>query len=146
MSKRSCGDCTKCCEGWLVGEALGHKFYQSKPCHFIAIGKGCTVYAKRPQDPCVSFKCAWLADESIPEWMKPSEVNAIITQKTKNGIEYIFLVEAGSTLSSRALTWVIEYALSNKLNLVWSVEGGLHWFGSPEFNQLMMEEQGPTSK
>lgn len=144
--KRECGTCTKCCEGWLVGEALGYKFYAGKPCHFVAIGKGCSVYAKRPKDPCVSFKCEWLTNENIPEWMKPSEINAIITQKVKNDIEYISLVEAGSILSSCVLTWVIEYALSKNLNLVWFVEGGFHWFGSPEFNQLMMEEQAPINK
>ena len=65
MSKRSCGSCTKCCEGWLSGEALGHKFYPGKPCHFIAIGKGCSVYAKRPQEPCVSYKCGWISNEAV---------------------------------------------------------------------------------
>ena len=63
--KRECGTCTKCCEGWLTGEALGHNFYPGKPCHFLAVNKGCTVYAKRPKDPCSSYKCAWLANEDI---------------------------------------------------------------------------------
>lgn len=141
MSKRSCGDCTKCCEGWLEGEALGHKFYPGRPCHFIAIGKGCSVYSKRPKDPCQSYKCAWLVDENIPEWMKPSEINAIVDYRTtSNGISYISANEAGSILSSQVLTWIIQYALSNNLNLLWKVNQGLHWIGSPEFIEAIQED------
>lgn len=134
MSKRSCGDCTKCCEGYLEGKALGHSFYRGKPCHFLAIGKGCTVYAKRPKEPCQTYKCAWLIDENIPEWMKPSEVNAIIDySQTKSGIPYVRVNEAGSVLSSKVLTWVIQFCLSNNLNVYWTVDGGHNWFGTPEF-------------
>ena len=140
MSKRTCGNCTKCCEGWLDGEALGYKFYAGRPCHFIAIGKGCSVYSKRPKEPCQSYKCAWLLDENIPEWMKPSDVNSILDYRTtSNGIPYMSLIEAGSTLSSQVLTWVIQAALKNKANLIWRINGGMHWIGSPEFIQAIQE-------
>lgn len=137
--KRECGTCTKCCEGWLTGEALGYKFYQGKPCHFVAIGKGCAVYAKRPKDPCVSYKCAWLTNDAIPEWMKPSEINTIIDERIEEGIKYLSVNEAGSKLDSAVLTWIIEYALANQLNLLWTVNGGEHWIGSPEFNKFMIK-------
>lgn len=140
MNSRSCAGCTKCCEGWLTGEALGQTFYPGKPCHFISIGKGCSVYAKRPKEPCQSFKCAWLIDKNIPEWMKPSDINTILTYKEINGIPYLSVIEAGSVLSAKVLTWVIQYALSNKINLYWQVEGGTNWVGSPEFNQAIQEE------
>jgi hypothetical protein len=135
--KRECGTCTKCCEGWLTGEALGHNFYPGKPCHFLAINKGCTVYEKRPKDPCSSYKCAWLANEDIPEWMKPSEVNAIITEKQINGIPYLSVKETGSTLNSKVLTWLILYALKNTLNIYWQIDGGANWIGSKEFLEEM---------
>jgi hypothetical protein len=139
MNKRQCGTCTKCCEGHLTGDALGHTFYRGKPCHFIAIGKGCTVYAKRPKEPCQSYKCSWLKNEDIPEWMKPNEINAIISEKEINKIKYFELVEAGETLRSRVLTWVIEYCMSNQINLVWRVEGGDHWIGNQEFVTAIRE-------
>jgi hypothetical protein len=138
MSKRTCGTCTKCCEGWLSGEALGHKFYGGKPCHFIAIGKGCTVYAQRPKDPCVSFKCGWLSNADIPEWFKPDEINAIIKFDEVKGIPRITLIEAGGILESKVLSWFIQYALSKQLNFAWQINGGINWIGSPEFNQAMI--------
>ena len=139
--KRECGACTKCCEGWLAGEALGHKFFQGKPCHFIAIGKGCSVYAKRPKDPCITYKCAWLTNENIPEWMKPSEINAIIDNANINTISYLRVIEAGSQLDSAVLTWIIQYALGNNINLYWEVNGGKNWFGSQEFSDAMTQSQ-----
>jgi hypothetical protein len=143
MEKRSCGTCTKCCEGYLSGEALGHTFYLGKPCHFLAIGTGCTVYEKRPKDPCVSYKCAWLTNTDVPMWMKPSDVHAIIDSKIINGVEYFRVTEAGITLDSKVLTWAIEYALRTKSNLLWKVAGGFHWLGSSEFNVIMQKEYFP---
>jgi hypothetical protein len=133
MYKRSCGDCTKCCEGWLQGEALGHKFYPGKPCHFIAIGKGCTVYAKRPKEPCQTYKCAWLIDEDIPEWMKPSDINTILTYREVNGIPYLHIKEAGSELSSKVLSWAFLYCLRKNMNLYWEINGGANYMGSKDF-------------
>ena len=145
MTKRSCGDCTKCCEGWLSGEALGHSFYKGKPCHFITIGKGCSIYAKRPKDPCQSFKCAWLSDENIPEWMKPSDIDTIFIHKTVKDIPYLCLVEAGSNLSSKVLTWAIQYVLANNMNFYWEIDGGANWIGSPEFGLALQENSNKQS-
>ena len=134
--KRECGSCTKCCEGTLIGEALGHSFFLGKPCHFVAIGKGCTVYAKRPQDPCVTYKCEWLVNPNIPEWLKPDAVNVIIDQREIEGQTYLNLREAGATVSSKVLNWFIQYVLQNQLNAVWQVEGGNYWMGNAEFVKL----------
>jgi hypothetical protein len=133
MNKRECGTCTKCCEGHLIGEAKGHKFYNGKPCHFISIDKGCSIYSERPEYPCVSYKCGWLLDLDIPEWLKPDAVNVIIDFREVEGHQYINLIEAGSTVSSKVLNWFIQYALNNQLNAVWQVEYGMNWIGSSEF-------------
>lgn len=136
--KRSCDGCTKCCEGYLVGEAEGHKFYPGMPCHFVKMGKGCAIYANRPKDPCVEYKCLWVQSDDIPEWAKPSEIKAIIDErKTDSGIGYLKVTEAGAILDSRLLSWVFEYALNKGLNLMWTVEGGFHYIGSTEFVQEM---------
>jgi hypothetical protein len=136
--KRECGDCTKCCEGNLAGEVLGKTFYRSKPCHFVAIGQGCTVYEKRPKDPCVTYRCEWLNNPDIPEWMKPNLINTIIDRrKTKSGIEYMNIVEAGAELKAGVLSNLLLYALGNGLNILWEVEGGKNWIGSQEFLEEM---------
>lgn len=133
---RSCKDCTKCCEGYLSGETKGYSFYKGKPCHFLEIGKGCSIYKDRPESPCRMFKCEWLTSPEIPLWMKPNEVNAILSvRNTPNGIAYLSVAEAGSRLDSRVLSWVIEYALKNKINVTWTVDGGRHWLGTPEFSK-----------
>jgi uncharacterized cysteine cluster protein YcgN (CxxCxxCC family) len=137
MEKRSCGTCTKCCEGYLSGEALGHTFYPGKPCHFIAIGTGCTVYDNRPKEPCVSYKCLWLTNEDMPEWMKPSDINSIIDIRHIDVYQYLNLKEAGSSVQARVLSWFFKYALSKNLNAAWEVEGGLNWIGSIEFTAAM---------
>jgi hypothetical protein len=137
MDKRACGTCTKCCEGYLAGEALGHTFFQGKPCHFIAIGKGCSVYAKRPKDPCQSYKCEWLTNVNIPEWMKPNDIDAIIDMRKIEGIEYLSIKEAGSPMQARVLSWIFQYALNNNLNIKWEIDGGINWVGSPDFIALM---------
>jgi hypothetical protein len=134
---RKCGSCTKCCEGNLSGEAFGLKFYQGKPCHFVAIGKGCSVYSKRPADPCVSYKCGWLTNPEIPEWMKPNEIDAIVDEREIEGITYLNLREAGSPMQARILSWYFQYILATGKNAVWQVEGGLNWVGSLEFNSSM---------
>lgn len=132
---RSCEGCTKCCEGVLQGEALGRSFYAGKPCHFVAIGQGCAVYAERPEDPCIAYECAWRRDETLPMWMKPSEVGAIVDwrQTSLAGARYLEIHEAGQRLDSAVLTWMIEYALTAGINLIWTVEGGKHYIGSPDF-------------
>ena len=139
-NKRTCGSCTKCCEGWLSGEALGHSFYPGKPCHFISIGKGCSVYSKRPKDPCVSYKCAWLLNLDFPEWMKPDEVNAIIDFREINGIKYIQVNEAGETLRSDVLTWIIQYCIKEKLNLSWKIKNGNNFLGTQEFLEVIKNQ------
>lgn len=136
-TKRKCGTCTKCCEGFIVGQAHGKPFYPGKPCHFISIGEGCSSYANRPEDPCKTYNCLWLEDPDLPEWMKPDKINAIIDMRIVKGIPYIHVLEAGAVLSSKVLSWVIQYALSNSMNVCWEVERGKNLLGTQEFLQAM---------
>ena len=136
---RKCDTCTKCCEGYLSGEAKGKSFYIGKPCHFVSIGKGCSIYSERPKNPCVSYKCSWITNQDIPEWMKPDFINTIIDTREIKGISFINVVEAGQTLRADVLTWVIRYAISQGMNIRWQVNGSFNWLGSDEFNTLMTE-------
>lgn len=141
MNSRSCNECTKCCEGFLSGKALGYDFFVGKPCHFVDINKGCSVYKQRPISPCKSYKCFWLSNTDMPQWMKPSFVNAIVDMRNVDGIEYMAINEAGSRLDSRVLSWAIEYCLSKQINLYWIVESYIHWIGTPDFNDAIIKNQ-----
>jgi len=137
MAKRECGTCTKCCEGWLEGEALGYKFGNGKPCGALTIGKGCNSYALRPKEPCVNFKCGWLANEDFPDWMKPDVVNTIVNYAEIKGIPFISAIDSGGPIERKTLSWIIQYALANHLNLVWNIEDGKNWIGSAAFDKAM---------
>lgn len=134
---RECGSCTKCCEGFLEGTVNDIKFFRGRPCHFVAIGKGCTIYDERPLDPCIVYRCAWLDDPSVPEWLYPHESNVIVDKREINGIPYWQLMEAPAPVSARVLSWFMSKGINEKLNVVWSVENGRNWFGSAEFCMAM---------
>jgi hypothetical protein len=69
--------------------------------------------------------------------MKPDKVNAIIDMRIVKGIPYIHVLEAGAVLSSKVLSWVIQYALANSMNVCWEVERGKNLLGTQEFIQAM---------
>lgn len=131
---RECDGCTKCCEGWLEGSAHGHAFYRGRPCFFL--NKGCSIYESRPHEPCRSYKCAWLDDMQFPEWMKPDLVNVIINRASYKDIMYYVLVEAGSILNVKVLSWMVQWALNNNQNLMYYVDGGMNRIGSKEFLEM----------
>lgn len=128
---RECGTCSKCCEGWLHGSANGKKFWRGRPCHYFD-GK-CTIYGNHPEDPCKIFRCQWLADNSVPGWMRPDRVNAILVKRRKNDIDYLEINEAGEKLRVEVLSWAVMYCLENKLNLQYTIDGGMNRVGSQEF-------------
>jgi len=85
----------------------------------------------------------WLGDDNfpldkdtIPAWMKPDEVNAILTWRKIGDIEYFELIEAGEILRADVLSWAIQYALNNNLNINYQINGGWNQIGSPEFLEI----------
>jgi len=131
MKERSCNGCTKCCQGHLVGDAYGHKFFKGRPCFFFSTE--CTIYETRPENPCRVYKCGWLDELQFPEWMKPDLVNVIINRSSYKDIKYYALVESGSLLNVKVLSWMIHWALNNNQNLLYFIDGGVNRIGSKEF-------------
>jgi hypothetical protein len=132
--KRSCDSCTACCEGWLSGEAHGHTFNPGKPCFFL--NKGCTIYKDRPENPCKTYKCSWLAEDIFPMWMRPDLSKIIITKRQLNNINYYDIVETGETIKSYILNWIITWAINTGNNICYRIEGVAHKLGSNEFTLL----------
>ena len=136
---RSCDGCTKCCEGYLSGQAYDKQFMHGRPCHFVLLGKGCSIYEDRPHSPCQTFKCAWVIDNhrEFPEWMKPSLSNIIIVPRHIDDILYMDVIEAGSKIDSSILNWLFLYSLEKKINMRVQIGGGHHNYGSKEFQSVM---------
>lgn len=130
---RTCGECHKCCEGWLFGVAHTKEFYPGTPCHYLALGKGCSIYDQRPEDPCKSYKCEWLINDELPEWFRPDLTNVIVTKrKLKNHI-YWDIIECGKSIEATTLNWLILHTMHDKINIVYRVNSGLNYLGSTEF-------------
>lgn len=73
--------------------------------------------------------------------MKPSAVNAIIQQMTSQGVQFIDVTEAGEKLPVEVLSWAVSYALQNRLNLRYRINGGHFYIGSAEFVNTMQSSQ-----
>lgn len=131
---RECGDCTRCCEGWLNADIYGKKMYEGKPCHYLC--NGCTIYEDRPKDPCKEYHCEWLTNQDFPEWMKPNLSNVIVTKKEAEdgSLSYYEIVETGKLIKSPVLNWIIHWALKTKSNIIYMVQGKMHKLGSAEFS------------
>jgi hypothetical protein len=129
---RTCGTCTKCCEGYLYGEVRGLKFYPGMPCHFKGDGC-CTIYPDRPKKQCQDFNCLWLTDDRLPSWMKPDKSDVILVKVQTDRHEFVEAYEAGSKIDSTILNRLLQYAMHHNLNLLYQVGGGWNAIGTPEF-------------
>ncbi len=145
---RECGSCTKCC-GWLEADIIFDddtppaKIWPGRKCQYVT-AKGCSVYEKRPENPCRSFKCLWLGPDhfplpidNIPMWMKPDESNVIMVWRENPNPELSFmqLIEAGAPISAEILSWAIQYALNNGLNIFYQLNSDWNKIGNQTFLQ-----------
>ena len=137
---RSCEGCTKCCSGTLSAtieiqsRSTVHEMKPGTPCVFVQIGKGCSVYDERPEEPCKTFRCQYLVDEMVPEEMKPSRSNIILTiEEVLPNVEYIIAHEAGGSLEGDNLKWVSSLYDNYAVNAAWKEDGVWHWQGDAIF-------------
>ena len=141
---RSCGECTKCCEGYLHGEndlvmKDGRTFkLGGAPCPILQIGKGCGDYENRPDSPCRGFICEWIRQpQAYPDEMRPDRINAVFSLQEVDGIPYLRITEAGARLDSEVLSHGIKLALLNRANIYWEIGDKMHWFGNGDFTRAM---------
>ncbi len=120
---RECQPCTACCDGWVQMDIRGHPVYPGHACPHCVSGKGCNDYANRPRDPCVNFKCGWVAANSpLPEWMKPDKAKVIVIfgKARWNGLPVDVAVPVGRRIPGRALSWLKAFAERNGRPLLFS--------------------------
>lgn len=109
---RECGECNLCCDGVLTVKVNEHEVYPGNPCPYIC-EQGCSIH-KDPSRPsvCKTYKCAWLEDENIPEWLQPNKCNFILTFYPDR---LVMTGHPSRNVDASAFLWVATYcALYNK--------------------------------
>jgi hypothetical protein len=136
---RSCGSCTACCDGWLAGTIHGHAMSPGTPCHFRGAG-GCTIYDQRPDSPCRSFVCAWLAPDSpFPEPLRPDRCGVIIANVRWRGQSAYLLRSAGKDPDPALLAAMQRFSVQTGRPFFYEIQGEKLGFGPPLFQQDMLE-------
>lgn len=74
ISTRGCGTCTLCCKVLGV-ESVGKE--KGQWCAHCRVGKGCSIYADRPDD-CRAFNCVYVASEALGEHWFPARAKMIV--------------------------------------------------------------------
>jgi hypothetical protein len=138
-TKRRCGECTACCQGWLTGNIRGHEIEPGVPCPFLG-AHGCTIYEDRPQDPCRGFVCGWLREPSpFPESFRPDRLGVIIVPLYWRERPAYVLVAAGREPDAALLEWMRALSAARGTPFLFNVAGRWRGYGSPEFQQDILE-------
>ncbi len=143
---KSCGTCTRCCDGWMSDNIRGHEVYPGKPCFFVTIGRGCNDYDNRPNDPCKTFNCVWKVDNQIPEHMKPDISNIIATYNQIDGILYTTLTQAGNEVDKTSIDWYISFYGNKNTNLLLNLNNKSYLIGSDDFVKKISETINGASR
>ena len=107
---RECGQCTKCCEGYLsidepsYGVVVGIIANKRTPCQWLNRGgeKGCFTYDFRPP-VCHEYQCEWKTNLTLPDSMSPHLSNLIITERKKAGVRFYDVVYTGHTIPEESI-------------------------------------------
>lgn len=112
MNFRECGDCTACCDGFLIGNSHGNKFGNYKPCLFL-VEKKCTIYQDRPQS-CHDYQCAW-TQGILPEWMKPTSCGVFVSVEINNneGKQFLRVIEMRETIEYSVYQEIEKFCSEN---------------------------------
>ena len=106
---KECGECQKCCEGWVAGDAFGIPFHPHKPCTFLQ-GK-CLVYDFRPQ-VCRKFFCAY-SQGLFPDWMRPDKTNVLISVQDWGKGQYLKVIACGTKIPDQVHEEVRKFSQQN---------------------------------
>jgi SEC-C motif-containing protein len=137
-SGRRCGTCTACCDGWVVGTIEGHEMKPGVPCHFRGDGC-CTIYERRPENPCRTFVCGWLAPNSpLPDAFRPDRLGVMIVPTLWRGRLAYILVAAPHDPDDTLLAWMRTHAERERVPFFYERGGEKFGFGPPEFQQEML--------
>lgn len=147
---RVCGTCTECCGGALALNVYGQEVSPGTPCRFMVKCGGCSIYEDRPVEPCSTYKCLWLSNEDVPDWLKPEVSGAIFDIRNIGTATCLFLSPCGENLIDNGyvkylegydldiISWGIEYAKSKNLDFAWYFRGKYFYVGSDHLKNEMI--------
>jgi hypothetical protein len=139
-SRRSCGTCTACCDGWMAGDIFGHEMKEGQPCFFRG-EQCCTIYERRPESPCRTFICGWLQrDSPFPEDFRPDRLGVLIAPIRWRGQAAYILRSAGRDPDEALLEWMQAFSERSGSPFFYEVAGERFGFGPMEF-QLEMQQK-----
>lgn len=116
MQFRSCGDCTACCDGQLLGSSYGNQFGHGQPCVFL-VNKICKIYPQRPKC-CVDYQCAW-TQNLLPEHLRPDQSGVMVSVEQRNGVQFLKVIQMQPAVSWQVLQEIDQAA--KKLNTFWEL-------------------------
>lgn len=126
-----------CCQGWLTGEAWGHRFSPGKPCGWLG-GSGCTIYEHRPANPCQSFLCEWKRQPAIPDSLRPDRAGVIMVARVQDAHQYVLVIESRGSVSDLVHTWARTYSNAQVVNIVVPAAGGVRVYSrDPKFHDVI---------
>ena len=109
------------------------------PCHFRGEGT-CTIYERRPQDPCRNFVCGWLQPGNpFPEDFRPDHLGVMIIPVKWRGNDAYILRSAGRDPDEKFLEWMRALSVRTKRPFFYELGGERFGFGPPEFQREMAE-------
>ncbi len=126
---KECGECHKCCEGWVGGDAFGVPFHPHRPCAFHQ-GK-CLVYSFRP-DVCKKFFCAW-AQGLFPDWMRPDLTNVLISIGDWSKGQYLKIILCDQPMPQNVEEEIKKFINLHKTPCMVHDNGKTDLYGQPEF-------------
>ena len=100
----------------------------------------CTIYERRPQEPCRNFVCGWLQPESpFPDDFRPDRVGVMVIPIKWRGIPAYILRSAGRDPDEAMLEWMRAFSLRTQRPFFYEQGGERYGFGPPEFQGEMSE-------
>ncbi len=120
--------------------------YPGKPCQFVEVGVGCSIYKDRPKEPCKLFECSWKASDFVPEQFSPKNTGQLLCAQRIDNIDYLCSVYAGKEIQPDYLSWLVGFAVARQLNVEWFVDGMSYALGSPDFLRARERREAEHAK
>ncbi len=99
VKNRACGSCTLCCKLLKIPETDSGK---GDWCQHCSVGKGCNIYADRPQR-CSDFMCGYLVWDAVPDRWHPAKSRIIVVSEL--GFRINFTVDPSAPGRWREAPW-----------------------------------------
>ena len=123
MTYKECGDCSLCCEGWLIGNAYGNPFHINRPCVFLC-NKTCVIYENRPP-VCIKYHCGWLQG-LFPDWMKPTLSKVIVSiERDTDDNKYLKVIPTEQHIDPEVFEFLDSWTKENNTYYIIGIINGI---------------------